>query len=170
MKRVTLVLFAASGLAACGGGAALDAAPGPTPGPLDFPAPAPVEGYDWHLNRHAGQSSLAFGLAESDDVRIVLTCDDGSGRVELFRDVETDQPAEIHLEAGGETERFPAASEPSLLSGGQILTADAPLSRPVFQRFRSLRWLTAWQGGVREDYAPHPESSANIDAFFAACG
>ena len=151
-------------------GCATGADVAPTPIPPDFSAPQPVAGYDWFFNATDGGASLAFGLAESDDVRIALSCETGSGRLSLMRDIAAEAAPEIVLESGGETERFPGRSEPSLLSDGQIVTAESPTGLPVFQRFRRLGWLAVWQDGRREPLAPHPGSAANIERFFAVCG
>ena len=142
----------------------------PTPIPPDFAAPQPVAAYDWFFHRNEAGASLAYGLAESDDVRIALSCDAGSGRLSLMRDIEAEATPEILIESGGDTERFPARSEPSILSGGQIVTAEADADLPVFQRFRRLGWLAVWQDGRREALAPHPGSAQNVERFFAACG
>lgn len=139
----------------------------PTP---DVGAPAPVENFDWFLHADDARASLAYGLAESDYVGIALSCDRGSGRLELMRDIPAGARPEIIVESGGETERFPAASEPSLLTGGQIVTAETDADLPVFERFRRLGWLAVWQDGRRATYVPHPASAGNVERFFAACG
>ena len=151
------------------------ASTGTEPTPIDplpptYAAPSPIEGRDWHLSQYAGESGLAFGVAETDDVSIALNCADGSGRVLLFRDVPDDAPREFHLEAGGETGRFAAGSEPSMLTDGQILTTEVAADEAVLRSFRSLGWLASWTGDAREGYAPQPGSEGNIERFFAACG
>lgn len=133
-------------------------------------APSPIAGRDWHLSRYDGESSLAYGVAETDDVSIALGCVDGSGRVVLFRDAPDGAPREFHLESGGDTGRFSADSEPSMLSDGQILSAEVAADEAVFRRFRSVGWLAVWTGDEREAYAPQPGSEANAERFFAACG
>lgn len=134
-----------------------------------YAAPAPIAGRDWHLSQYGGESSLAYGVAETDDVNLALACMDGSGRVSMFRDVPDTAPREFHLEAGGENSRFAADSEPSMLTDGQILTAEAGSGEAVFRSFRTLGWLASWTGDAREGYAPQPGSEGNIERFFAAC-
>ncbi len=78
--------FAAILLTGCvlslGACASLD--PGQAPAVLaESSAPAAVSGYDWFLNTDADQASLAYGLKDSDDVRLGLECQRGAGRVEL---------------------------------------------------------------------------------------
>lgn len=134
------------------------------------PDPAPIPDYDWHLNHGEDEVGLAYGMAESDDVRLSLHCLGRSGRLILHKDVEDGAPVLIHLESGGEAERFAAEAEESMLSGGVILTAEADADHPVFQRFRRVGWIASWVGERREPYAAHPGSETAIEDFFAACG
>ena len=132
-------------------------------------APAPVAGLDWHLTTDDTEAKLAYGLAESDELKLGLSCERGTGRLEVSA-MRPHGARDIHLESGGETERFPARSEPSQLHEGVFLTAQTRTTEPVFQRFRKVGWLADWQGDRRETYAPHPASAGDIERFFAFCG
>lgn len=132
-------------------------------------APAPVEGYDWHLTPDEGVARLAYGVEASDDLRLGLDCTEGSGKIELTALGHTGV-REIHLESGGETERFRAEGEPSHLHDGDLLTAASATNEPVMQRFRRVGWIAQWIDGRREVYAPHPGSEASVERFFAMCG
>ena len=44
-------------------------------------APAPVADHDWFYHRDGEEARLAYGLAESDDLRLGLDCRQGSGRL-----------------------------------------------------------------------------------------
>ncbi|MBW8305201.1 MAG: hypothetical protein K0M78_15070 [Brevundimonas sp.] len=144
--------------------------PAPAPSPAPGGAPAPVEGYDWFYSPDDDTARLAYGLAESDDLKLGFDCRRGAGRLEMVAIAEKGAKAEIHLEAGGETARFPADVEPSELHDGVFLSAGASTSEPVFQRFRRIGWLAQWRDGQREAYAPQPGSASNIERFFAFCG
>lgn len=133
-------------------------------------SPAPVAGYDWFYSQESQEARLAYGLAQSDDLRLGLDCEQGSGQLTLSAVGAPGTKAEIHVEAGGETARFAARSEPSQLHDGVFLTASARADEPVFQRFRRLGWLAVWQDGERRAYAPHAASVDNIERFFAYCG
>lgn len=165
------VLIVLSGLmlgaAAC---ATVEAPAEPAPAVASSGAPAPVPDHDWFYHRDGDAARLVYGLAESDDLRLGLDCNQGSGRLALSAVGGPRARAEIHVEAGGETERFPAQSEPSELHEGVFLTAEADADSPVFQRFRRVGWLALWVDGERQAYAPHPESGPNIERFFAFCG
>lgn len=142
----------------------------PAPGVVSTGAPAPVADHDWFYHRDGGEARLVYGLAESDDLRLGLDCAQGSGRLALSAVAGPDARPEILVEAGGETERFPAQSEPSQLHDGVFLTAEARADAPVFQRFRRVGWLALWLDGERQAYAPQPDSAPNIERFFAFCG
>ncbi|GAA0627184.1 hypothetical protein GCM10009422_25130 [Brevundimonas kwangchunensis] len=133
-------------------------------------SPQPAENYDWFLSEDGDEARLAYGLEESDDLRIGLDCRRASGKLDLSAIAKAGARSEIHLESGGDTERYPAHSEPSELHDGLFLTAAARTSEPVFQRFRRVGWLAVWQGEERNAYAPHPQSAERIERFFAFCG
>lgn len=133
-------------------------------------APQPVEGYDWFYHEDGPEARLAYGLETSDDLRLGLDCARAGGELTLSAIGPKGAAAEILVEAGGETERFAAQSEPSELHDGVFLTAQADAGTAVFQRFRQVGWLAVWQGETREAYAPHPGSRENIEKFFIFCG
>ena len=159
-----LMMILTAGLAACAGAT-------PRLEPVSPPPqPAPVEGYDWILHEDGDDARLAYGVAESDDLRIALDCRRDDGRVGIVAIAPADAEPVILLEAGGETGRFAASSEVDLLHDGLILSAAAPVAEPVLQRFRRVGWLARWQDGQREIYAAHPGSAGRIERFFAFCG
>ena len=133
LSRLIPSLLALSALSACATN---------TPAPINVaagPAPAPMPGYDWFLNRDGPEAILAYGVANSDEVKLHLRCQAGSGALELT--AASEKPGrEIHLESGGDTERYPAASEPAGVHDGELLTAQATTKDAVFQRFRRGLW------------------------------
>lgn len=169
MRAPALIILAGLtlGAAAC---ATVETPTEPAPGVESSGAPVPVADHDWFYHRDGSEARLVYGLAESDDLRLGLDCSQGSGRLALSAVGGPDAKPEISIEAGGETERFAARSEPSELNDGVFLTADADADAPVFQRFRRVGWLALWLDGERQAYAPQPESAPNIERFFAFCG
>lgn len=168
MRAPVLVLLNSLvlGVAAC---ATVETPVEPAP-VIPIGAPAPVADHDWFYHQENEEARLVYGLAESDDLRLALDCRAGSGRLTLSALAGPDAKPEIHVEAGGEIERFPALSELSELHEGVFLTAGAATDAPVFQRFRRIGWIALWLDGEREAYAPHPQSAPNIERFFAFCG
>lgn len=169
MRARALVLL--TGLALTAGACATVESTGTTPGPTpEGPPPAPVPGYDWFYHADEATARLAYGLAESDDLKLALECERASGRLLLNAIADKGARPEIHVESGGETGRFRARSEPSQIHDGVFLTAEAPADEAVFQRFRRTGWLAQWRDGERETYAPQPQSAPDIERFFSFCG
>lgn len=132
-------------------------------------APLPVANNDWFFDRDNRELTLAYGVANSDDLKLQLICQTGSGALELA--AVFDRPSRVLLvESGGDTERYPARSEPAGIHEGQYVTANAKTKDPVFQRFRTLGWIALWEGENRETLVAHPTSKASVERFFAACG
>lgn len=144
-------------------------APSPVANPIVAASPAPVAGYDWFYHSDAQQASLAYGLKDSDELRVGLECSRGDGKLELSAVAPTGT-REIRLESGGDMETFRAEGEPSQLHEGDFLTAESKTDAPVFQRFRRVGWMAQWQGERREMYAAHATAAPDIERFFAFCG
>ncbi len=168
MRLRALALLTATALtaAAC---ASVEPPP-PVMSAVENGAPAPVEGYDWMLTLDGEEAHLVWGVPESDDMVLGFNCRRGSARIGLVTLAEEGSQPVIILESGGDTARFRAESEPSLLHEALILTAETATSEPVLQRFRRLGWIAQWHGDVRAAYAPHPGSHPNIERYFAFCG
>jgi hypothetical protein len=130
----------------------------------------PVADYDWFLHLDGDDARLAYGLRDSDDLRLGLDCGRGTGRVALSALGETGARPEISLESGGEAALYPATAEASELLDGVVLSATAPAAAPVFQRFQAVGWLAQRQADDIHAYVAHPGSTAGIARFFAFCG
>lgn len=144
-------------------------APAPTLLATSYAA-APVAGYDWYLHTDGDEARLAYGLRDSDDLRLGLDCRRGSGRLALSALGETGARPEIALESGGEVALYPATTEASELVDGIVLSAAAPAAAAVFQRFQAVGWLAQRQADDIHAYVAHPGSTARIARFFAFCG
>lgn len=167
--RSTLSLLSLAALAAALSACASGGVTTLSPQAASTGVPAPTPGYDWLLDQDGQEITLAYGQPDSDDLKLQLICQGGTGKLELA--AVFDKPARVlHIESGGDDERYPARSEPAGIHEGQYVTADAQAKDPVFQRFRRLGWLALWQGDNREPLAAQPGSQANVERFFAACG
>ncbi|MFZ4166955.1 hypothetical protein [Brevundimonas sp. NPDC058933] len=133
-------------------------------------APAPAAGYDWHLNADDQEASLSYGMAETDDVPLDLSCRPGSGALQILQTVAEGHPRVIALESGGDTETYPAKAEPSAMHDGIDLTAVARTTDPVFLRFRKLGWLATYGPDYRTPLVAQRGSDQQIDRFFTLCG
>ncbi|WP_312147452.1 hypothetical protein [Brevundimonas sp.] len=132
--------------------------------------PAPAPGYDWHLNEDGDEASLSYGMAETDDVPLDLSCRPGSGALQILQTVAEGHPRIIALESGGDTETYAAQAEPSAMHDGLDLTAVARTTDPVFLRFRKLGWLATYGPDYRTPLVAQRGSDKHIDRFFVLCG
>lgn len=164
MFRPVAGLGAALALAAC----ATVEATGPTAGAPET-APSPVEGYDWMLQVHEDGLFLGYGVAQSDDVPLVLTCEPGAGRVTLSHPAEQTRRT-LTLSSGGVRLTVPVTGEPTILHDGVYLVGRAATREPALQAFRRTGWLWLHEGDDRFGLAAHPGSEAAIEQFFQACG
>ena len=133
-------------------------------------APLPIESYDWFFMADGTDAKLAYGLENSDDLRLGLECVQNSRSLNLTASADDGAAPEIHIESGGDTERYPASAEPAVVHDGLVLTAQARADAPVFQRYRRVGWLAVWHGGDRQTYVPQVGSVDRIERFFAFCG
>ena len=92
--RLLAVASVTAMAAACASVEPMTPAPTPVAG-----APAPVPAYDWFYDAQDGEAQLVFGMQESDDVQMGLSCTAGSGKLDIWAVV--DDAREIHLESGG---------------------------------------------------------------------
>lgn len=170
MRALRLTVVALAGVAACACASVEPLPLAPSPDPASAGAPAPVAGYDWYLGEEDEALWLGYGLADSDDVWLSLSCLRGAGRLELAQHLDTGPDRVVALESGGELERWPARGEYSEMLGADILIAEAPSDHPVFLRFRRLGWMAVNGQKGRVAMVAHPGSPARIERFFTACG
>ena len=125
------------------------------------PAPA-GEAMGWHLSREGEMAKLAYGLPNSDQLALMLTCEPGQALATVYGDVQPDSPRLIHASTG------PVDIDPlggGLLDEVRIPTADATLRR--FLRTGSL----AVEGETGKfSLTANPEERRLVDAFFSWCG
>lgn len=164
MRSLLCLLGAAMLVTACS-----TTAPAPPPSSAAVSgAPMPVDGLDWFLTEEPDETRLAYGVANSGDFRMALTCNPRSGRLDLILAAE-DAATVMVLESGGEMERLMATAEPAGVMDGILLLASTDPSVPVLRRFRTLGWLAVWQGDHREMLTAHATSRPSIDRFFVVC-
>ena len=131
---------------------ATDAAP-------DAVAPTPM---GWHLSHEGSMAKLAYGVANSDQLALMMTCEPGQAQAVVYGDVQPASPRLIKASMND------AAIDP--LSGGLADEARISLDAPVLQKLAHSGKL------VVEGDAGHFELTAKGDErrlvrqFFAYCG
>lgn len=147
-------------------------APEPSPPPATLapaPPPAPIPNYDWIAHVEADGATLAYGLAESDDVPLMMSCRSGSGWVDISRPAETAR-THLMLSSGEAVLSVLVHVEPSELHEGVFLTGEARTSEPTLQIFRRVGWISVHEDGRWHGLAAHPASREDVHRFFSACG
>ena len=131
---------------------ATDAAPEAT-------APAPM---GWHLSHEGAMAKLAYGVANSDQLALMMTCEPGEPQAMVYGDVHPASPRLLKASMKA------AAIDP--LGGGLADEARIPLRDPALRMLADSGKLTV------EGDAGHFELTATGDErrlvrdFFAYCG
>ncbi|MDI6625799.1 MAG: hypothetical protein QME55_13800 [Brevundimonas sp.] len=121
---------------------------------------APAMG--WHLSHEGAMAKLAYGVANSDQLALMMTCEPGQSQAVVYGDV---QPASPRLvKASMES----AAIDP--LGGGLADEARIPLRAPALQKLaRSGKLAVEGEAGHFELTADDKEQRL-VERFFAYCG
>lgn len=179
MKRVIAVALAASAVAGCAhhGGkppAAKLLRPATVSPSAALTTPTPVNGLNWFMTNEEGTAKLAYGAANSDDARLILTCAKGSGKLSVSRTVtpeEAGAPAILALTSGSARGRWLASTAPAADQAGRTqLTVALTTSEPAIEAFQRNGWVSAVNAdGKSEGMAPQLGGTA-VRRFFDYCG
>lgn len=94
--------------------------------PVDAPADAATPVMGWHVSHEGPMAKVAYGVENSDQLALMITCEPGDSAAAVYGDV---QPAGARLTHASLT---PQAADP--LSGGAIEEARLGLNDPGLQR------------------------------------
>ncbi|HYD27885.1 hypothetical protein [Brevundimonas sp.] len=127
---------------------------------------AAVEGgaapMSWHLSHEGSMAKLAYGMANSDQLALMMTCEPGQSQAVVYGDVQPASPRLIKASMAA------AAIDP--LSGGLTEESRIPLRDPALQKLARRGTLEV------EGEAGHFELTASgderrlVSEFFAYCG
>ena len=87
--------------------------------------PAPM---GWHLHHEGSLAKLAYGVANSDQLVLMVSCRPGDRHATLYGDVHPDTPRLMAVSR---------AAGPDPLTGGEAYEARVPLTDPVLQGLAS---------------------------------
>jgi hypothetical protein len=178
MKRVIAIALAAGAVAGCAHNARPPAAkllrPAAVSPSAALATPTPVSGLDWYMTNEDGTAKLAYGAANSDDVRMMMTCAKGSGKLSITRTVtaqEAGTPPILGLVSGSARGRWLATSAPAANQADHTeLTVALTTTEPTIDAFQRNGWISAINAdGKTEGMAPHPGENA-VRRFFDFCG
>jgi len=122
-------------------------------------APAPM---GWHLSHEGSMAKLAYGVANSDQLALMMTCEPGQTQATIYGDVQPASPRLIKASMKAE------AIDP--LGGGLADEARIPLRAPVLQKLaHSGKLMVEGDAGHFELTAKGDEQRL-VRQFFAYCG
>jgi hypothetical protein len=140
------------------------------PPPPGQPAQAsPGEGF--FLNREDDRVSLAYGRANSDDVRLMLECRPGGKEIEItdagHRDARKGEM--LVLTSGKMQSALPATVAADAEGGGNLAVAHADPALPALDGFRRTGALSVKLGAREYALNASGTEKALIARFFSAC-
>lgn len=130
---------------------------------------SPAQGLGFFLVEEGGSAKLAYGVANSDDVGLMMECAKGSSRV-LVSDVARTPPArepELILASAGERSKLKAKVSEGL--GQPLLTAVASTETDALEAFRKSGRIEVAYSGFSYRIAARDEERPVVRRFFDAC-
>lgn len=140
----------------------------PAPGRSLVEAMTPAPAMGWHLLHEGERAKLAYGVANSDQIALMMSCAPGDGAVEVFGVVHPDTPR-LTLAADAETTELDGAPEVDPITGAMAVETRAPIADPVLQRFKRGGDLAVVGRGERKALGASGEERRRIADFFAHC-
>ncbi len=125
-------------------------------------AEAPASPMGWHLSQEGPMAKLAYGVANSDQLALMMTCEPGQAQAVIYGDVHPASPRLTHVSAG------PTPIDP--LDGDLADEARLPLADPALARFASRGRLAVEGDGGHFELTATDEERSVIQSFFAYCG
>ena len=115
----------------------------------------------WHLSHEGTLAKLAYGVENSDQLALMITCEPGQTQAMLYGDV---QPASTRqVKASASTRIDP-------LSGGLTDEARISLRDPTLQQLALYGRLAVEAGADAFELSASPAERRQIRAFLAYCG
>lgn len=119
------------------------------------------------LSEDGGAAKLAYGVANSDDVGLMLECAKGSKTVQVSDQVRSNPASLLVLASNGGRSELRAKVEPGEFAS--IVSASAPMQTPALVGFRTSGKIEIGYAGLRYGLTARPGEKPAIDRFFAAC-
>ena len=116
----------------------------------------------WHLSHEGAMAKLAYGVANSDQLALMMTCEPGQAQAIFYGDV---QPASPRLHRVSMTS---AVIDP--LSGGLAEESRISLRDPTLQRLVRRGRLDVEGDAGHFELTAHGDERRLVSAFFAYCG
>lgn len=116
----------------------------------------------WHLSHEGPTAKLAYGVANSDQLALMMICEQGQADAVVYGDVQPTSPRLIKASMTG------TAIDP--LSGGLADESRISISDPAMQQLARRGTLAVHGEGGRFELTATSEERRLIGVFFAYCG
>jgi hypothetical protein len=123
--------------------------------------------YGLHYVDEGSAAKLAYGVANSDDVGLLLLCEGGSRVVEIASVLPSGQGRVITLTSNGRRSVLPVTGEPAF--GGSFAVGQAPAAAPALAGFRASGKIEISYAGSRRVILAKPTEKAAVRRFFDHC-
>lgn len=121
--------------------------------------PAPM---GWHLSHEGAMAKLAYGVANSDQLALMMTCEPGEAQAIVYGDVHPVSPRLVKASIES------AAIDP--LGGGLADEARIPLRAPALQKLAQSGKLTVEGDAGHFELTADDKEQRLVEQFFAYCG
>lgn len=122
-------------------------------------APAPMS---WHLSHEGSMAKLAYGVANSDQLALMMTCEPGQNQAIVYGDVQPASPRLLKASMAA------AAIDP--LSGGLAEENRISLRDPALQKLARKGRLEVEGDAGHFELTATGEERRLVGEFFAYCG
>ena len=116
----------------------------------------------WHLSHEGQLAKLAYGVANSDQLALMMTCEPGQSQAVVYGDVQPASPKLVKASMA------PAAIDP--LAGGLADEARISMRDPALRQFARLGKLPVEGEAGRFELTASRDERRLIGDFFAYCG
>ena len=122
--------------------------------------------YGLHYLDFGDRARLAYGVANSDAVRLMLECDKGSGTLEVSDTAPSGQ-ARLLFASGGQESEVAGTIEPGVTA--PIIMASTQAGHAAFDAFRRTGTLKVGHGDEGYEIRAAADERPQVERFFATC-
>lgn len=115
----------------------------------------------WHLSREGSMAKLAFGVANSDQLALMITCEPGAAAAVVYGEVRPESPRLVRTSG-------PAPIDP--LSGGLFEESRMPLRDPALRTLARRGVLPVEGEGGRFELTASAAERHLVGLFLSHCG
>jgi len=130
--------------------------------PIDAPARETPPVMGWHVSHEGTMAKLAYGVENSDQLALMMTCAPGDSSAVVYGDVQPDTPRLVRASAG------PTPVDP--LSDGEAYETRVSLNDANLIRLATDGAMTVIGDAGRFQLAATPAERGAIAGFLAYCG